>query len=547
MLWTVFDDGVAVNWKLTERGQRLDSQAACPYDTGVSCITKRGWTTLMAIAGLWFAAGVWSSEETTSHDEITVRGTILQGRVLEQATNGVRFETVYGSGEILIPYGDIEQLRIDGEGQPLRTKEPSMTAGDEVHVQDVSLTSSAASGSTNLAARADMSKDGQPLGAASPDSVESQVESTLLIQQSFLEREYDLLGLPTYYSAQQWLDRKLGLRLGLAYTALALGATDSVSGKQGAAGGDFDFFGRWETWGKKSGNTGTIGFNMRHRHKYTDIPPSLLGSSIGSLWNVTGGFNDAGLEFTQLYLDQYFLEKNVGFRIGQMFQDSVFNTYSYKSWKQYFVNAAFSDNPAVAFPRYGVGFASLIRPAEGWYILTGVGDSTGRKLVAGPPDFLASERFFSGAELGWRPVSGPLTHHSFALFGWHTPTNSDSTTPDGEGISLNYEWQSSKPYGLFAQYSWSGTEATRVEHLATAGMVWQGPLGRELDLFGVAGGFGSATESGVDGQGILEIFYRLQVTPLFQITPDVQLIIQPSLNPQQDVIAVFGIRGRVAL
>lgn len=398
---------------------------------------------------------------------------------------------------------------------------------------------------TNLTVTA---SEERPLGTASPESVESQIESRLLIEQAFLKREKDFLGLPTYYSAQQWLDRELGLRLGLAYTTLALGATDSLSGEQqGAAGGDFDFFGRWEVWGKKYGNMGTIGFNVRDSHKYTDIPPSLLGSSIGSLWNVTGGFSDAGFEFTQLYLDQYFLEKKVGFRVGQMFQDSIFNTYSYKSAKLYFVNAAFSDNPTVAFPRYGVGFASLIRPADGWYILTGIGDSTGRQLNAGLPDFLANEMFFSGVELGWRPVSGPLTNHSFSLFGWHTPADSNSATPDGEGIALTYEWQPEKPYSLFARYSWSGTQATRVGHLVTAGMVWQNPLGRDLDVFGVAGSFGTATQPGVDGQSVFEVFYRLQVTPLFQITPDIQLIIQPSLNPQEDVIAVFGIRGRVAL
>jgi porin len=498
----------------------------------------------MAIAGLLLTDCIRADQRMTAYDEITVKGTRLQGRVLEQATNGVRFETIYGSGELLIPYGDIELLKVDGKIQTLPVYEPSLTISDNVQSAGSPVSPAVGSDDTNLTVTA---SGEERLGTANPESVESQIESRLYIEQAFLKREDHLLGMPGYYKTQAWLDRKVGLRLGLAYTALALGATDSLSEEKGAAGGDLDFFGRWEAWGEKSGNTGTIGFNLRNRHKYTEIPPSLLGSSIGSLWNLTGGFSDVGFQFTQLYLDQYFLEKKVGFRLGQMFQDSVFNTHAYKSAKLFFVNAAFSDNPAVAFPSHGVGFVTLIRPAEGWYVVTGIGDSTGRQLQAGLPDFLSSEKLFSGVQLGWSPVTGPLSNHSFTAFLWATPADSDSDAPDGEGIALTYEWQPDKPYGLFAQYSWSSTQATRVEHLATVGMVWRSPLGRELDEFGLAGGFGTATEPGVDGQGVFEIFYRLQVTPLFQITPDFQLIIHPSLNPQENVIAVFGLRGRVAL
>ena len=72
-------------------GQKPDSRRVCLYSTAVRCITQRG--------------------------RITVKGTILQGQVLEQGTNGVRFETIHGSGELLIPYIDIELLRVGGNVQ----------------------------------------------------------------------------------------------------------------------------------------------------------------------------------------------------------------------------------------------------------------------------------------------------------------------------------------------------------------------------------------------------------------------------------------------
>ena len=51
----------------------------------------------------------------------------------------------------------------------------------------------------------------------------------------------------------------------------------------------------------------------------------------------------------------------------------------------------------------------------------------------------------------------------------------------------------------------------------------------------------------IDSQFTSEVFYRFQLTQFLALTPDVQLIVDPALNPGQDVVAFFGIRLRVAL
>ena len=43
-----------------------------------------------------------------------------------------------------------------------------------------------------------------------------------------------------------------------------------------------------------------------------------------------------------------------------------------------------------------------------------------------------------------------------------------------------------------------------------------------------------------------EFFYRIQLFRGLAITPDVQLIINPPFNSDEDVIAVFGVRARLA-
>ncbi len=50
----------------------------------------------------------------------------------------------------------------------------------------------------------------------------------------------------------------------------------------------------------------------------------------------------------------------------------------------------------------------------------------------------------------------------------------------------------------------------------------------------------------LDSQWSAEAFYRIQVSPNFALTPDIQLLIDPALNPTDEFIAVFGLRGRLA-
>ena len=43
-----------------------------------------------------------------------------------------------------------------------------------------------------------------------------------------------------------------------------------------------------------------------------------------------------------------------------------------------------------------------------------------------------------------------------------------------------------------------------------------------------------------------EFFYRFQLTQFLAVTPDIQVIADPALNPGVDVLALFGVRLRAA-
>jgi len=71
-----------------------------------------------------------------------------------------------------------------------------------------------------------------------------------------------------------------------------------------------------------------------------------------------------------------------------------------------------------------------------------------------------------------------------------------------------------------------------------------GYYGRKTDLAGL--GLNWAEARGIDGdQFTLEAFYRFSISPGLQITPSLQFISNPLLNPNQDSITLFSLRTRI--
>ena len=70
---------------------------------------------------------------------------------------------------------------------------------------------------------------------------------------------------------------------------------------------------------------------------------------------------------------------------------------------------------------------------------------------------------------------------------------------------------------------------------------------RNRDLIGAGVAWERPGISGLDDQYTAEFFYRLQLFENFALTPDLQIIAEPALNPNEDVIFVFGLRARLTL
>jgi porin len=82
-------------------------------------------------------------------------------------------------------------------------------------------------------------------------------------------------------------------------------------------------------------------------------------------------------------------------------------------------------------------------------------------------------------------------------------------------------------------------------HLA-GGLNWAGPFAsRSDDALGLYCSFVDLSEDAgyADDELVIELFYKLQVTPFMSIKPDLQYIINPSGDSTLDDAFVFGLRA----
>ncbi len=62
------------------------------------------------------------------------------------------------------------------------------------------------------------------------------------------------------------------------------------------------------------------------------------------------------------------------------------------------------------------------------------------------------------------------------------------------------------------------------------------------DWLGLGVGWSEPTDQALRDEYVLESFWRMQMTPAFQFTPDVQLWFDPSMTPGDDLQAAFTLR-----
>lgn len=205
-----------------------------------------------------------------------------------------------------------------------------------------------------------------------------------------------------------------------------------------------------------------------------------------------------------------------------------------------FFSFALVNNLSIPWPLYG-GVGGLLRwnASERVSLLLGGGDSAADEAYAFWRTW--NERSWWGLFEVDLELDLPLLGKGhYRVTPWYNHLDDE----DGWGIGLNVDQELGLP-GLvgFFRFGAGPERVTEVRRFASAGIGLEAPFGRSGDFVGI--GFAwSDPSDGAGGQNetLVEAFYRFQLTPTLELTPDLQIVFDPAGNPDDDVVFVPGIR-----
>ncbi len=384
-----------------------------------------------------------------------------------------------------------------------------------------------------------------------PDAVENQIESDSKVLDSLFDFE---LAKP-FVDFRKEIKEKYGITFGLDYNYVYSYASESLPGAEDdAASGMARFFGAWDLIGRDSGNTGTLVWKGEHRHRTKDIPPKDLSFETGYVGIINAPFNNDEFRLTNLYWRQRIQSPRITLNGGFLDVTDYVDAFALGSPWLHFNNLVFSTgSAAIDLPNdatLGVSAGAML--SENVYLIGGItnANSDPTDPLEGF-DTIDEEEFFKSIELGWTSSAERIILDNVHLTYWHIDERDETGVPDGWGLSFSASYFVTDTWMPFLRGGYTEDSGSLLESSVSFGVGYQPEEQRNQNLLGFAVNWGEPNEksfgSGLDDQYTFELFYRLQLTKEIAITPDIQYVIDPALDPDENSIWYFGLRSRIAL
>jgi hypothetical protein len=404
-------------------------------------------------------------------------------------------------------------------------------------------------------------------GTASADTFSSDPEDPQNTLSAILGRQPDedalfpvspLHGLHEFTDrANQFLDEKIGLELGAAYTQAFQGLSKARPDEdRWGTASDADFLGTWKLIAKGKPTQGQIFFHLEARWDWGTTSPEDLGLlSLGSLLgtaNTFGPYEDPAVVLRNLYWQQGSTASKWAYRLGKITTDATLATSAHISAIITFLTVAGTGSFAIALPDSGLGAVGVWHFNDRVKLLGIASDANGDRSNFGD---IGAGDFFEAIELGVKIAPRTEKAGFSKLTLWHTDGTEDGQPSNGQagpagwGFFLKLEQEltaDGRAIGI-VRYGKSFNDSAFFEQQAGAHFLFYDPrrVGQiRNDVVGLAFNWAKATQPGARSEYNVEVFYRFPLFPLVDTTLSYQSVIHPALERRIDHASVFSLRLR---
>ena len=386
-------------------------------------------------------------------------------------------------------------------------------------------------------------------GFGGPDAVENQIADDSRPKPAAVEERL----MQPWFDWKQSFQEKSGISFGIDYTGYYFNANNSL-GEDAASSGIVRFFGSWDLLGRGTKNSGALVWKVENRHAYGDVAPSGFGlGELGYVGIFAPPFSDEGSRVTNFYWRQRFNEGKSTLVAGYLDVTDAVDTFIGGTPWTGFGNFVFSTGSASMFlPNDAtLGIAAATMLTENLYIIGNIYNA-----YADPTDpfnrsfdrFFKENEYFTSLEIGWTKGQERIYQDNTHVTLWHVDDSVMAGAIEGWGVAFSHVQHINDQWMPFLRGGYAQDGGSLLQKSVGVGVLYQPNTRGELG-FGMNWGEPNETTftTGLDDQYTMEAFYRFQLTQQFAITPSIEYIKNPALNPQENDIWVVGLRARFAL
>ena len=354
--------------------------------------------------------------------------------------------------------------------------------------------------------------------------------------------------LAPWFEGKKGIYEASGLQLGFAYNLLHQEIDESLTDEDSATSSIFRVSGKWEVYDNGEGDKGQLVFSFDNRNNLSDLPPGSLGGEVGYIGQTGALFSDVDTILGDFYWSQYLNQGQTGLIVGRYDPNDFFDVLGYANPWTSFQNLSILFNTSIALPDWGFGIgAGHWFEGDHLYLFGSVSDAN---AVLTKEEFeFDTDELYKTVEFGWSPGRDQRYFKNVHVTLWQVDEREDDGIDDADGVTLGVNWTWDLTYMLFAKIGSSDADAPNdpqiAENSVTIGGIYY--FANRSDLVGIAYNESELAADGLDDQTTLEAFYRFQLAQNLALTPSIQILGDPALNPDEDKITVLSLRLRLTL